>query len=211
MLVFALFACSEQQIIGPDDGTGRRGDPELGVWPEQIVFDALGTGEVAEDSLTITNHGEDTLSVEAMTMTGTSAFWLEFEPFGLEPGDALEVPIYFTPHGVENLAELYIDSNDPDARRVSVPLEGQGTQPALEIDPVEIDMGDITLDCTTEQTFTPTSTGEADLTVSDIQIVGDGFTLVWAPTLPLTLAPDERPQRSPSGSHRSRRAPTQAS
>lgn len=191
MLLLLSLACSDNRIVPPAGNTGRRGDPTIGIWPEQIVFDALDWAEIQEEEITITNHGEETLAVSDITVSGTEAFWVEYAPFGLEPGDALDLPVFFTPLGVDNVAEIHVASNDPYSPRTSIPLEGFGREPALEIDPVDIDLGDVTLDCSTEQTFTLSSVGEAPLTISEIELVGDSYEIVWLPELPLVLDPDE--------------------
>ena len=174
--VLWICACSDQAIFGQGDNTGVRGVPDLAIWPEVLVFETSQVGgEPITEHLTIENVGEEVLAVDALDLTGSLAFDIEFEPFGLEPGDHLDVPVHFVPTAPENQAVVWVESNDPDAGRVTVELEGDGLVAALEVDPVVYDFGNASLGCVTEGTITLRSTGGVPVTVSDLVLAGERF------------------------------------
>ncbi|MCP4806031.1 MAG: choice-of-anchor D domain-containing protein [Proteobacteria bacterium] len=184
--VLWICACSDQLISGGVGNSGVRGVPDLAVWPEVLVFDETAVGgETVTEHLTIENVGEEVLSVDALDVTSSLAFAVEFSPFGLEPGDQLEVPVHFTATAPENTGRIWVESNDPDAGYVTVELEGPGRTAALEVDPIVYDFGNETTGCSTEGEITLRSYGGVPVTVDGLELLGERFEI--QETLPIDL------------------------
>ena len=183
-------ACSDQGLLGEQPNSGIRGVPDLALWPEVLIFeDGEVGGEPSTEYLTVQNVGEELLAIDALDVTGSLAFEVEFEPFALEPGDELDVPVHFVPTAVTNIGVIWVESNDPDAGRVTVELEGAGLTAALEIDPVLYDFGSATTGCDTEGQLTLRSYGGVPVTVTDLTLLGEQFSVSEA--LPIELGGDD--------------------
>jgi|GEM_PF-1152563 len=135
----------------------------------------------AEHTWLIENEGNAILS-GTISLTGADPNQFEFTQgdgtFDLDPDQTLTVGIRFCPDTTgDKLAELHIDSNDPDENPFSAAIEGQGIPPNVpEInceDLSDFDFGSKTVGfCTVEQTWTLINEGAANLT-GTIFLAGD--------------------------------------
>lgn len=189
-----LSACSENELHKQDDVTGGEG-PQILVEPEVLDFGRLGANDEPEvRSFTITSVGSSPLSLQDVSLIGDYASFQVLTDVAwevLEPGDSLSVDVAFHPWGNEELAQAIVHSNDPDVPRWPVELLGAADVPELQVSPDPLDHGNIGVGCGRDNVATLTSVGAYDITVSEIGVQGDGFTLNNLPTLPITLAPGE--------------------
>ena len=61
---------------------------------------------------------------------------------------------------------VLIYSDDPDESTVEIPLTGTGIAPVIDVSPVEYDFGTLYIGCDSEQAFTISNIGNADLQVT---------------------------------------------
>lgn len=184
-----LQACSETGIekIDPDAGITYTGD--IVVEPAELSFDALEPGQSATQSFTILNEGDAALAIENIQLEGTTAFSFTGETaFTLEPQASREVAVNFTPVNVEDSARIHVSSDDPDEATVEVGLSGLALVPELLIYPDPLDLGNVPVGCETASSITLSNVGLADLVISGLVEVGEGF-VATLPELPTTLAP----------------------
>lgn len=130
-------------------------------------------------TITVSNEGDLDLEINAVDVSGTNAS--EFAttavaPYTIAPGDFIAFDVTFTPADVgARTAQIDILSNDP-AGPHAVALSGQGVEPVpptAELLPLSHDFGQKLVGTTSApQTFTVTNTGEQDLTIDSISIVG---------------------------------------
>lgn len=192
-----LAACGSDQEFGKvDDAYGAQG-PMIQVEPPLLDFGALGDGEVATQTFTVSNIGpeESVLDVSDIRIGGADGGYsilseTEFSLFGGAPGR--EVEVAFTPEGAnEQTAEAIVDSNDAEQPHVTVDLVGQGLVPELQIEPDPLDMGTTYVGCDKDNELTLTNVGTDTLIISSIEQRGAEFVFTNLNSLPLELEPGE--------------------
>ncbi|MFN7143445.1 MAG: choice-of-anchor D domain-containing protein [Myxococcota bacterium] len=197
---FALFpiltACAQDQGFGKvDDVAGGQG-PDIEVSPARIDFGALGAGEVATQTFTVTNVGpeESILDVSEITIGGEAAGFTIVTPaedlaFTLPGGASTSIEVAFTPLGANASGTAIVASDDEDEKRVSVELLGQGLVPELQIEPDPLDLGTAYIGCDKDHDVTLTNVGSDTLVIDAITHTGGEFVLTDENTLPLSLDP----------------------
>jgi len=165
------------------------GDRVLSADPILVDFGVLSTSSAVTETVTVTAVGELPVTVSGIDVTGSSAYTLAWASDGtvIEPGDAVDLVVTYTPLSMDDAGELLIHSDAVDPTLV-VPLQGAGTYPALTISPSAVtflsEYGE-----TVETEVVVTSVGTADLYLSDIYVEGAWFSADSA--IPISLAPGE--------------------
>ena len=170
---------------------GEGAAPGISVEPTSLDYGQVDVGAFANGTLTITNTGNNNLSIETVRIVGPNAQAFTITGGGgarvLGIGAQVQVIVRFTPLdiGTQN-ATLEILSNAVDDAGnslavVSVPLVGGGAIEALEVAPEMIDFGVFLVGTPSgEQTVTANNTGNVELNLQ-IRIVGndaDAFSIV---------------------------------
>ncbi|RMH69866.1 MAG: choice-of-anchor D domain-containing protein, partial [Gemmatimonadetes bacterium] len=115
-------------IVGtgiPDSG------PQIVVTPSSWDYQTVRIGRTATKTFSISNAGDQTLTVSAQTLSGSQADQFAITagggPVVLEPGEIHLTSVQFAPttEGVQT-ATLTISSNDPENGAFEVPLQGTG-------------------------------------------------------------------------------------
>ncbi len=120
--------------------------------PLTITADSIDFGpqfvmELTTKSLTVTNNGEVSLSIQPELDSGEKAFSFPPLVFNLNPGDSTEIPVYFRPSDIRDYADVLIlryntISADPrqvfsELQALEIPLSGSGLdQPLLRLDTI---------------------------------------------------------------------------
>lgn len=181
---------------------GQGKAPHIRVRPEtEFHFGSTNVRESVTKSLSISNEGENTLSVSSIifedgtqgTMGPAQDFSVSetFEvPFIVEPGAAVTVPLKFTPREVDlREARAVITSND---RTVEVKVIGFGTSPNLTLTPESLAFGNVVVGHSSEPlNLSVKNEANGDLTLYEMTLGGTdaaSFTLT-KPELPLVLTP----------------------
>jgi len=74
------------------------------------------------DTIILVNSGDiESIEISSIT-TGSSAFTLSHDSFGLDPGDSVAVAIQFNPEIISYIDTLFIRSNDPNDSLVMIPI-----------------------------------------------------------------------------------------
>lgn len=191
MLIGLLVACSDYSQTKVTDPGDLDAAPDITADPLELTFDALGMGESESQTFAVQNVGNAALDVTNVQIEGTSAFTLDGETsFVLDAGAAQTFTVTFSPVNVEDNARIHITSDDADTPELVVPVSGTALVPELTIEPDPLSFGSVPVGCGTTSTATVWNTGFADLVVSGLVEVGDGFSL--DPTdLPFSLGPGE--------------------
>ncbi len=194
MLGLSLLAACTQQDYNVDKVENHRDDksnvPDIEIEPDALAFAQLDIGEVANDSVTITNQGLVDLHVTNMLIEGTSAFTMLTDQLTptLAPGESLQYPIQFSPANPEDLGTLWVYSDDPDSPTMPVELTGGALVPELRIQPNPYDFGDVLVGCTITQNIRLSNIGAAPLAISSIVSASTGYSMD-APSTPLSIDP----------------------
>ena len=227
MMVLGLAAIG----CGAAGGKGPAQDlrAQIQVDPAEVQFSmpSIGIGETGEVSVVVTNAGTDDLEITNIRIdyTKPTDATLETEPaialkqdytgagsvvVGL-PGsgnnEVLTVGIVFTRYDdeIDRTAELVFTSNDPDAPVYKVPISTVRPAPLLRVVPENIDLGQVSLDQTSEKEATLRNSGTGNLIITGFlfQSGNPNFSLtfeaqVYPPAdtqvtlaTPLTLVPDQ--------------------
>ncbi len=107
--------------------------------------------------------------------------WLSIDPAAgtVAPHESAEATLTFNAEELEDgvyQADVHFESNDPENADVIVEVTlNLGQYPAIALDAEILEFGGVDLGETGRQTLTISNEGEADLTVSNIVVEGDGF------------------------------------
>lgn len=192
MAIFLLlFACSENELNIDSDRASAGHHPQIQVVPDELSFPLLPAGEVAAQTITITNVGDAELRLESLTLAGSSAFSFDSpgRVLSLEPEASHELEVRFSPTTAEDRADLTLSSNDEGNPALRVPLSGLGGFPEALLQPDPYSFGLVPRDCRASRDFSVVNVGLAPLTVESLVAVGEGFELEPSVTLPAVVQP----------------------
>ena len=168
------------EVDVPLSGTGVAEEPEIVVDPEELDFGVVVVDQTTEMTVTISNVGHADLIVSDAEIEGES-FGVEFEDnitIGIDESN--ELTVTFTPDAEGDFAgEMTITSNDPNREFVVVDLTGHGALPDISVEPEALDFGAVVVNQSAELVLTVSNTGEADLTVNDVTIEGNYFSVFF--------------------------------
>ncbi len=175
-----------------DQGLSQIPEPEypaIEVDPTSIEYGTMEIGmEPISAEVTITSVGQADLTVSDMFLEASEHFelFVQDPPVLMEPGALIKARVQFTAlNGADVTGSFWIDSDDPDRRNVEVLLHGAGVGPAIQIDPVTFDFGNIGVWCEEETEILVKSVGTSPLTI-------DSFEFSTAPSLSaMTFATSE--------------------
>jgi hypothetical protein len=176
------------------DGEGVAEGSELVYEPKRFEF-PMRSICASGDTLTgfITNTGCDTLFVDNGSYIGDADLGGVIPSGSVAPGDTIRYNVTFTPlQKSKRFGQIILAVHDKlSSRRDTIPIEGEvsdGTK-LLTVHPTTINFGRTTM-CEERDSFVViTNTGCDTVTISDMNLLGIGFT--GDLTLPIRLAPNE--------------------
>jgi len=168
--------------------------PAIQVSSSSINFGNDPVGTSLSQVLIITNTGTATLTISQLTGSGSpfsvSGFTL---PLNVNAGQQTTVTVGFQPTAVGAVSgNVSIVSNAPTSP-TSVGLSGTGIAATrtLSISPASLSFGNVTTGTTSaSQNVTITSTGNSNVTISQITLIGAGY-LMGGGSAPVTLPPTQ--------------------
>ncbi len=141
-------------------GQGTQGEASLSALGAPFGPQHLGTNSEPR-SLTVTNIGDDDLTVARVSTTGDFNV-LGNECVSVAPGDSCAVQVRFKPTATgTRTGELTVASTDP-AATVSTALQGQGVNLGLVADVSSLDFGEVQTGETVRRTVTLSNPGTVD-------------------------------------------------
>lgn len=148
-------------------------------------FGTIGVLAKSTKTFTMKNVGTDVLKMEDFRFVDPmqcSCFQVNNMPVqdmdgnwpSLKPGEMLTFSVLFSPQVEGNFnAQIEIDTSDPMARHVHIPLDGIGAQAGLKVDPVSLNFNTIIVgNQSVPQNITITNTGGATLTINSVTLSG---------------------------------------
>jgi hypothetical protein len=151
--------------------------PDIDVDPLIVDFGNVVQGNVETEDVTVSNLGTATLTVSAISYSGSADFnWMAASLPGLIPAGASRtiVVTYVPSDEVVDTGTITIASDDPDEPSVDVTLAGQpAPTPDIDVDPWVHDYGDVKVNTVETATFTITNVGDADLELYSCVRSGD--------------------------------------
>jgi len=157
--------------------------PVISVEPEEINFYTVRVGKVKKNKVYITNIGNKALTINSLSIWGSSDFTLvspPATPFNIAPGRTKTITIKYAPSDEgSDSGTLEITSNDKD---IYVCLSGYGfKEPDIKFSTAVINFGNVSVGSTKDVTIKIKNTGNALLRITDIDIT-EPFSIVG--TLP---------------------------
>ncbi|MFN3820765.1 MAG: choice-of-anchor D domain-containing protein, partial [bacterium] len=168
--------------------------PDIEISADAHAFGDVVVGETAFFTLTINNVGYQPLLINDVTVDN-EVFSVGFnEEVEILRGESYDLSISFTPSEPEFYeGSLTIFSNDPDEGEISITLTGRGVEtgePDIALSDDRHFFGNVPIYDTAQWELTLLNQGNARLTITNISIVGEGFTVDF--TEEFFIRPGER-------------------
>jgi hypothetical protein len=146
---------------------------EMNLLLPEIDFDLVALGSSAARFLPILNSGNDTLRIN-IRLLSDSVFSINKSSLLIGPGSLLDsIEVTFTPtQPVIFQDSLILSTNDPEKRRVAVPVKGAGASPAIFTDPQMIDFGNVALHADSLLNLIIGNSGRELLIIDSLKITG---------------------------------------
>jgi Abnormal spindle-like microcephaly-assoc'd, ASPM-SPD-2-Hydin len=164
--------------------------PQISVVPGSVSFGTVTVGQTNSQTITLSNPGSANLNVTQFAGPGTGFGLTGLAlPLTLAPGKSTTFTLSFTPtSGTSSSSSLTLVSNAPNSP-TTIPLSGTGLSPVLQLTPstTSLSFGSETLNASATQSVTLTNTGNAAVSISQVNVTGTGFTLNGSAPL-LTLS-----------------------
>jgi hypothetical protein len=185
-------AKSSSSSPGTQGTTGNPLPGDLVAAPASVSFGnvQIGTSQTLSD--TLTNSGGTTLNITQATVTGSgfSDGGLNL-PLSLAPGASVIFSVIFTPTSAGSANGNIEITDDASTTPLEIALSGTaGTAGSLAATPTSLNFGSVQVGSQQSETETLTNTGGEDLTISQANTTGAGFSFTGL-SLPFTLAPNQ--------------------
>ena len=154
--------------------------PQISVVPGSVSFGTVTVGQTNSQTITLSNPGTANLTVTQSAGPGTGFGLTGLAlPLTLAPGKSTAFTVSFTPtSGTNSSSSLTLVSNAPNSP-TTIPLSGTGLAPVLQLTPstTSLSFGSQALNASATQSVTLTNTGNAAVSISQVNVTGTGFTL----------------------------------
>jgi hypothetical protein len=173
--------------------TGRGVVPNIYVSDDQLDFEDVVLGDSLELTFTVTNTGTDTLKIYEIS-TVTSFYSIGTIGLAIPPALNQTIDVLFKPDTSRFYQDtITIHSNDPDPgdNPYTIALSGMGKGPLISVDVEHLDFKQVRVSEDSVISFTIANLGNADLTVTALNIEGldkDYYT-INNETFPLIISP----------------------
>lgn len=166
--------------------------PNILLDPEEIDFGPVPQGNTGSKTLRIGNDGEANLIIDDIYISRQGPFSLTVpSPLTeLPPDEWMEVVVEYQPTTQGETAQTVVETNQPGTPQSFVPLYGSMAYPAILIEPNPKIVAWTEVGSVREDSLAIVSSGEVPVTVENILLGGEGFT-IDQPELPVTLDPGE--------------------
>jgi Abnormal spindle-like microcephaly-assoc'd, ASPM-SPD-2-Hydin len=150
-------------------------------------------GSPNSQTIQISNSGTAVLTVTQVSVSGsgflTSSLAL---PLSINPGAASTFNVQFGPQSAGSVTgSVSLVSNAPNSpSTVSLSGTGIASVATISLSATSLNFGSVTTGTSAQQSVTITNTGNADVTISQINIGGTGYTLTGGGS-PVTLTPNQ--------------------
>jgi hypothetical protein len=160
--------------------SGMGVQPQISVAPASVSFGTVTVGQTSSQTVTLSNAGGANLNITQLAGPG-KGFTLSglALPFTLAPGKSTAFTLSFTPtSGASSAGSLMLVSNAPTSP-TTIPLSGTGSAQVLQLTPstTSLSFGSQALNASSTQSVTLTNTGNATVSISQVNVIGSGFTL----------------------------------
>jgi hypothetical protein len=169
--------------------TGCGVQPEMIIKPISLFFGRVHIGECKDSFVTVSNAGNDTLTISSESIVDPRFKVLDPLPIIVPPGDSTHLNLRFCP--TDTIIRIAGDSIIGDAPQSPyfLMLTGEGKIGILSL-PKVIDFGDVREGTCKDSLVYAVNTGNDSLTIRSYPISAPGFGVI-SPTLPQVLLPND--------------------
>ncbi|MBW2701351.1 MAG: choice-of-anchor D domain-containing protein [Deltaproteobacteria bacterium] len=170
--------------------------------PFSVDFGSVQIGSIVERSYSFSSCGNEVLNITDLVLDPGVDGYFSFvsnvnAPFDISPGETFELQLRYSPdaEGVHS-GRVTIHSNDPNASEGWIDLVGRATpipMCGLQVQPSQINFGQVPTTGFANQTLALTNTGDADCSVTEFSgpTGSPEFSLPNLPALPIVIPPGE--------------------
>ncbi|ARU58052.1 hypothetical protein OLMES_4034 [Oleiphilus messinensis] len=170
-------------LVVMNAGGGNVDPAEIDVDKTAVDFGTLLIGDSASDTVTVTNLGDLALGINSVSVTGPDAFAFvvtnDCTTLGADETCTIDLTYTASEEGAHT-ANLVIESTDEDEAVVTIPLSGTTEaipEPEIDVPVASFDFGQVILGESASVDIAIRNVGTAALSVSDLAISGEGFSL----------------------------------
>jgi Abnormal spindle-like microcephaly-assoc'd, ASPM-SPD-2-Hydin/Protein of unknown function (DUF1573) len=161
---------------------------ELSTSPGSLTFGTVATGTSVNQQVVLTNTGNAAVNISAVTVVGTG-LTVSGVPAStaLNPSESIRLIASFAPAAAGNISGSILIASNAANSPLTIPVSATGAQAGLTISPASYNFGSVVDGQTMSQTITVTNTGTAPLTIAQLSVSGNAYSVSGLVT-PLTIA-----------------------
>ncbi len=170
---------SNPAITIPLSGAGTTATTgQLNATPPELSFGMVSTGRSATKQIVLTNTGNAAVKIASLSAHGVGLTTNGLTPpVTLNPSENLTVTASFAPTSAGSAMGSITVVSDATNSSLTIPSTGTGAQGELAISPAILNFGSVLSGQTKSQTITVTNTGNAALTIAQLQTNGSGYSI----------------------------------
>jgi len=153
-------------------GTGLA--PIFSVSPASLDFNNLFVGSIYQDTVTVTNTGNQTLNLTSVT-SDNSEFTVSPSSGTIQATESEDFYITFSPTSTGFKTGNIVFSHDAQSVTDTVKVQGTGIAPGFSVTPTELNFGDLFINTIKIDTVTVSNNGLAVLNISSITSNNSAF------------------------------------
>jgi hypothetical protein len=153
------------------------GEAEMVLSTQTIDFGEVPIGSQTTIGITIENDGIGELSIEDVSLDGTTS--ADFELVGIDlttigRQDQAQLQVRYAPTAVgQDYGRVVLSTNDPKALQAEIDLAAFGTEPRVDLDPETLWFGTVAVGETKTLEARVTATGTGTLKIRGVEFAGD--------------------------------------
>src|SRR6204780_5890358 len=144
-----------------------------------VSFGTVGVGKATTQSVTVTNTGTSTVTIDQTAVTGASFTTGAGTPSAtIAPGQSKTIQIQFAPLLAGSAAGSFTLTSNASNSPLTVELVGTGGQAGLAISPANFNFGSVQVGSTGSATITLTNSGNESVSINQASAAGTGFSAI---------------------------------
>ncbi len=167
---------SNSPLTIPLSGTGTQ--PVLTISPASLNFNNVPVGQTSSQTVTLTNTGNSNLVINLATISGTGFTMSSLGlPKTITAGSNISFSVQFSPtstSGATGIIQL-TDNAPGSPQTVTMTGSAVATGSSLSANPGSFNFNNVVVGSSSPQTFTLTNSGNATITINQINTTGTGY------------------------------------
>jgi hypothetical protein len=139
-----------------------------------VDFGNVAVGEDSSTQLTLANTGTSPLQILNVAAPTDAEFGINLAPgTAVQPGAVMNVPVDFKPFskGAKS-ATIVVQTDSTTVQTVTLTMTGVGVDLVLQVDPLNVDFGNVVVHTTGSKTITLTNASDLDLQITPGAMAG---------------------------------------